>query len=106
MMYFCIIKLDKTMEEHKYPKPQQEEKTDLCKEPISVTSATSISRINSTNDGIEDIDWEKIPNFGPFTEEEALARIEQAEADLNDPSKWINAEDFNKELLKSFPWLR
>ena len=39
-------------------------------------------------------------------DEEAIARIEEAERDLNDPSKWITAEEMDRRLYERFPWLR
>ena len=52
------------------------------------------------------VDWDKLPSLGPFSEEEAIARIEEAERDLKDPSKWTSEEEFDKELYEEFPWLR
>jgi hypothetical protein len=52
------------------------------------------------------VDWDRIPSLGPFSEEEAIARIEEAERDLKDPSKWISSEEMWERLHKRFPWLR
>ena len=76
------------MEEKKYPKHEEEE------------GATTV------HDCIDDLDWDKFPSLGPFSEEEAIARIEQAEKDLKDPSKWVSSEDFDRQLYEGFPWLR
>lgn len=46
------------------------------------------------------------PSFGPFSEEEAIARIEEAEKDLSDPSKWITSEQMWQQLYEEFPWLK
>ena len=43
--------------------------------------------------------------FGPLSDEEAIARILEAEKDLNDPSKWITIEDIDAELKRLHPWL-
>lgn len=48
----------------------------------------------------------RYPSFGPFSDEEAIARIEAAEADLNDPTKWITSEEMDRRLYEKFPWLR
>ena len=95
------------MEEHQYPKFEEEENLDTCKGPITVVSAASTGRKGTSlsNDGMDNIDWDRLPSLGPFSEEEALARIAQAEADLNDPSKWIRIDDINTELKKLHPWL-
>ena len=55
---------------------------------------------------IDDLDWDKFPSYGPFTEEEAFARIEKAEEEMNDPSKWVTSEEVHKYLHEKFPWLR
>lgn len=55
---------------------------------------------------IDDLDWDKFPNYGPFTEEEAIARIEKAEEEMNDPSQWVTSEEVHKYLHEKFPWLR
>ena len=44
--------------------------------------------------------------MGPFSDEEAIARIEEAERDLADPSKWITIDDLHAELKKLHPWLQ
>ncbi len=55
---------------------------------------------------IDGIDWDIFPSYGPFTEEEAIARIEKAEEEMNDPSKWVPSEEVDKYLFEKFPWLR
>ena len=54
---------------------------------------------------IDDLDWDKFPSYGPCTEEEAIARIEKAEEEMKDPSKWVTSEEVNKYLHEKFPWL-
>ncbi len=58
------------------------------------------------NKRIDGIDWDNFPSCGPFTEEEAIARIEKAEEEMNDPSKWVPSEEVDKYLFEKFPWLR
>lgn len=62
--------------------------------------------MKDNHDWIDNLDWDRFPSFGPFSDEEAIARIERAEKDLNDPSKWITAEDMDAELKRLHPWLR
>ena len=57
-------------------------------------------------DKIHAVDWDRFPSFGSFSEEEAIARIEEAERDLNDSSKWISSEQMWERLYERFPWLR
>ena len=58
------------------------------------------------NKRIDGIYWDKFPSYGPFTEEEAIARIEKAEEEMKDPSKWVTSEEVDKYLFEKFPWLR
>ena len=60
----------------------------------------------ASDEELDNLDWSKFPSFGPFSEEEAIARIEEAEKDLEDPSKWIPSEDAWKYLYEKYPWLR
>ena len=78
-------------------------------EPIAATVAEvpkSENGVVKVHDWIDDLDWDRFPSLGPFSEEEAIARIEEAERDLKDPSKWISEEEFDKQLYERFPWLR
>ena len=59
----------------------------------------------ASDEELDNLDWSKFPSFGPFSEEEAIARIEEAEKDLEDPSKWIRIDDIRAELRKRHPWL-
>ncbi|MBR1484861.1 MAG: hypothetical protein IJ612_04125 [Prevotella sp.] len=60
------------------------------------------------DDAADDIDY----NFGgvdfgyPRTLEEVEAELEKAEAERNDPSKWITSEEFHRRLEQKYPWLR
>ncbi len=60
----------------------------------------------ASDDELDDIDWDRLPSLGPFSEEEAISRIEQAEKDLSDPSMWISSEEMNRQLYEEFPWLK
>ena len=35
----------------------------------------------ASDEDLDKLDWSKFPSFGPFSEEEAIARIEEAEKD-------------------------
>ena len=59
----------------------------------------------ASDEELDNLDWSKFPSFGPFSEEEAIARIEEAEKDLEDPSKWIRVDNIRAELRKRHPWL-
>ena len=96
------------MEEKKYPILDEEDGVDKVCEPVAAvaTAPTSADGVTTVHDWIADLDWDKFPSFGPFSEEEAIARIEKAEADLKDPSKWVSSEEFDRQLYEEFPWLR
>lgn len=97
------------MEEKRYPELDESEFVDMACEPIAATVAEvpkSENGVVKVHDWIDDLDWDRFPSLGPFSEEEAIARIEEAERDLKDPSKWISEEEFDKQLYERFPWLR
>ena len=78
-----------------------------CESPATVAVETRpTDGITEVHDWIDDLDWDRFPSLGPFSEEEAIARIEEAERDLNDPSKWISSEQMWERLYERFPWLR
>lgn len=58
------------------------------------------------DEDLEKLDWDKFPSFGPFSEEEAIARIDKFEEELaNGEVKWIRIDDIHAELKKRHPWL-
>ena len=101
--------MDVMKESKPYPNIDEEDGSAFkaC-EPVAVASYTPspTDGVTTVHDWIDDLDWDRFPSFGPFSDEEAIARIESAEKDLNDPSKWITAEEMDKRLYEKFPWLR
>ena len=98
-----------SMEDKRYPVFEEEETADMACEPVAVSIATepqSADGVTEVHDWIDDLDWDRFPSLGPFSEEEAIARIEEAERELNDPSKWISSEQMWERLYNRFPWLR
>lgn len=98
---------DKVMEEKRYP-TEEESFEGKVSEPIAapVPDTMSVDGMTEVHDWIDDLDWDKFPSFGPFSDEEAIARIEEAERDLKDPSKWVTSEQMWENLYKKYPWLR
>ena len=98
---------DKVMEEKRYP-AEEESFEGKVSEPIAapVPDTMSVDGMTEVHDWIDDLDWDKFPSFGPFSDEEAIARIEEAERDLKDPSKWVTSEQMWENLHKKYPWLR
>ena len=98
------------MEEKKYPVMEEDTGTDMASEPVAAVKAEPLTMaINgeaTEHNWIDDLDWDRFPSLGPFSEEEAIARIEEAERDLKDPSKWISSEQMWERLYNKYPWLR
>ena len=96
------------MEEKRYPQFDEEEGKDLVSEPYLEPVVDMPQSVGATavHDWIDDLDWDRLPILGPKTPEEAIARIEEAEKDLDDPSKWVTSEQMWAELHQKFPWLR
>ena len=82
-----------------------ETKGDLACEPIEAASTTYSGGVTAMHDEIDDLDWDRMPIMGAKTIEEAIARVDQAWTDRNDPSKWIQIDDLHAELKKRHPWL-
>lgn len=97
------------MEETRYPHIDEEQGIDMACEPAveSVAVSPSANGVTVVDDWIDNLDWSKIPSLGPFSDEEAIARIDKFEERLaKGQVHWTSAEDFDKELFAEFPWLR
>lgn len=106
--YLCAIKCN-VMEEKRYPAFDEEKSVGKVSEPIAAPVADSMSAdsITTDNDWIDDLDWDKFPSFGPFTDEEAIARIDRFEERLKKGEvKWTSSEQVWEELYSKYPWLR
>lgn len=98
------------MEEKRYPIIDEEEGLDRACEPIveaaSVT-ARSNDGVTTVDDEIEHLDWDRFPSFGPFSDEEAIARIDEFESELEKGQvEWISSEQVWGMLYQKYPWLR
>ena len=61
----------------------------------------------ATDEELDKLDWSKFPSFGPFSEEEAIARIDEFEKRrAKGEVKWYTSEEVDRELYEQFPWLR
>jgi len=94
------------MKEKKYPEFEEEQSIGVCCEPMEAAATFSRGRVTEMHDELDDLDWSHYPIFGPQTAEEAVARIDQAWEDRNDPSKWISSEQMWNRLYDKYPWLR
>ena len=91
------------------PDIDEDENVGLVCEPAVAEVTSSVRPSNggtAVHDWIDDLDWDRFPSYGPSTIEEAFERIEKAENDLNDPSKWVSSEEMHKFLSEKFPCLR
>ena len=97
------------MEEKRYPTVEEENVGGKVSEPIAapVPDTMSVDSMTGAHDWIDDLDWEKFPSFGPFSDEEAIARIDRFEERLRKGEvKWISSEQMWEELYSKYPWLR
>lgn len=95
------------MEEKKYPVIEEEEGKDVACEPVA-TVAVPLTDVDDpiTDDELDELDWSRFPSQGPFSEEEAVARIDEFEEQLrNGQVEWITIDDLHAELKKRHPWL-
>lgn len=92
------------MEEKRYPIFEEEESVGMVSEPIGTAVAAETCLVDDID---EDINWDKFPSKGPFSEEEAIARIDKFEEELaKGEVKWMRIDDIHAELKKLHPWLQ
>ena len=71
-----------------------------------ITVSLNDDEIASDNEQ-DDVDWDRLPSPGPFSEEEAIARIDRFEERLaKGEVKWYTAEEVDKMLYAKYPWLK
>lgn len=83
-----------------------ETKSDIVGEPVAALATDYEGGVVAVHDEIDDLDWDRMPIFGPKTLDEAIARIDQAWEDRNDPSKWMTSEQMWNHLYEKHPWLK
>lgn len=97
------------MEEKRHPILDEEEGLDMACEPVSaveVGTTKTADGVTIVHDWIDDLDWNRFPSHGPFSEEEAIARIDEFEEELaNGQVSWIRIDDVHSALKKRHPWL-
>lgn len=102
------------MEEKRYPILEEEGLDRVCEPVVGATAAfttydggdMSYDDDVASDEDLEKLDWDKFPSFGPFSEEEAIARIDKFEEELaKGEVKWIRIDDIHAELKKRHPWL-
>ena len=98
------------MEEKKYPSFEDEENIGMVCEPIAEAAVDyqhATGGVTTVHDWIDDLDWDKFPSMGPFTDEEAIARIDRFEERLaKGEVKWVTSEEVTRHLYEKFPWLK
>jgi len=96
------------MEEKQYPHIEEEQGMDMACEPVAdvaATSRSSVYGITEVHDWIDDLDWDRFPSYGPFSEEEAIKRIERAKYNLSNSGKGIRIDNLHAALKELHPWL-
>ena len=98
------------MEDKRYPEIDEEQSIGMCCEPVAEVAAPvngSVDGITEVHDWIDNLDWDKFPCFGPFSDEEAIARIDKFEEELaKGEVKWISSDEAWEQLHCKYPWLR
>lgn len=97
------------MEDKRYPPFEEEQGVDMACEPAAELATSvhiSADGVTKVHDWTDDLDWDRFPSYGPFSEEEAIARIDEFEEELaKGKVKWIRVDDLHAELKKYHPWL-
>lgn len=74
---------------------------------VAICDDTSYDDDIASDEELDKLDWSKFPSLGPFSEEEAIARIDEFEKELAEGKvEWISSEDAWKQLYEKYPWLR
>ena len=74
---------------------------------VATYDDVSYDDVIATDEELDELDWSKFPNFGPSSEEEAIARIDEfEEKEKKGQIKWISSEDAWKQLYEKYPWLK
>ena len=97
------------MEEKRYPHIDEEQGIDMACEPVveRVAVSPSAKGVTEIHYWTDDLDWSKLPSLGPFSDEEAIARIDRFEERLaKGEVKWISSENAWAEFYRKYPWLR
>jgi len=107
------------MEEKKYPKIEEEDGLGVltAAEPaVAYATRESVSSSRAyIDDEAEKIDRIPLGMFGFYTDdpdvfEQRVAEIEadmdEVDAGIEDPEKWISSEQMWSELYQKYPWLR
>ena len=106
--FAALKQIRKDMKEKKYPVIEEEEGKDVACEPVATAAVPLTDVDDPINDNEQDeLDWSHFPSQGPFSEEEAVARIDEFEEQLrNGQVEWIPSEQAWEHLYNKFPWLR
>ena len=81
-------------------------KGDKVSESVGAAALDYHADVTAMCDEVDGLDWDRMPIFGPKTLDDAIARIDQAWEDRNDPSKWMTSEQMWNRLYEKYPWLR
>lgn len=96
------------MEEKRYP-TIEDEGVIKAGEPIVAPVPDSVyaNGVVDVYDEADDEVWDRIPSMGPFSDEEAIARIDRFEEEMaKGEVNWISSEEAWAQLYEKYPWLR
>lgn len=93
------------MEEKRYPIIEEEDGYGCmtAAEPAVALATNAYPYLNEQESFDYPDDYD--PGVGPYTMAELNARIDRAEHDISDPSKWIQVDDYWDAMRKEHPWL-
>ena len=96
------------MEEEKmYPALEENEGMNMACDPVEAMAVADDQKgVVYVDDELDDLDWHDYPFFGPKTEDEAIARVDKAWEERNDPTKWVTSEQMWNQIYAKYPWLR
>lgn len=104
------------MEEKRYPEFEEEKSVGMVCEPV-IGAANAFTTYDNggmaydddiaSDENLDEIDWNRLPSHGPFSEEEAIARIDRFEERLaKGEVKWYTSEEVDRILYEKYPWLK
>ena len=89
-----------------YVQSAEEQDVVMVSEPAVATAHSTKRSVRRHIEQKDDIDLNRLPSLGPFSEEEAISRIDKFEERLaKGQVKWVRVDDIDAELKRRHPWL-
>lgn len=80
--------------------------TTFVKELLVTPPANNNAETANEKDDAIDYNFGDVDFGYPKTLEEVEEVLEKAEAERNDPTKWVSSDEFHHRLEQKYPWLR